>query len=237
LREAIFRAIHYNSSRKLRQFSPWLERPPIAGQLARTAGGQSRAAAPRFGTFRPHHSIQSGVASASVALLDEKSGRASNDLVPIVEDLGMKLREATLAGALTALIIIAAGPAQAFDFSKPISCSATIYGGGSAKWTWADASNGRGNRVVKEVGPIMMNGHEVTDHAPAVWTWSDNVPNDWQLNGPVPKGSLTLVPLDQPTRRIIAFGAAKMTDDGEGVRAVVIDNGQVAGVGSCWRKT
>jgi len=104
-------------------------------------------------------------------------------------------------------------------------------------WTWADVSNGTGNRVVKEVGPVIMNGREVPDHRAAIWTWSDDIPNDWQLNGPVPKGSLTLAPVGEPTTRIIVFGAAKMTEDGDAVRAVLIRDGQLAGVGSCWPKT
>lgn len=149
----------------------------------------------------------------------------------------MRISKATFAGVLPALILITGGPARAYDFSKPLSCAATVYGKGSATWTWADASNGTGNRVVEEVGPIMINGRAVPNHAPAAWTWSDDIPNDWQLNGPVPKGSLTLVPLEDPTTRIIAFGADEMTDDGGAVRAVLIHNGQVAGVGSCWAKT
>jgi hypothetical protein len=149
----------------------------------------------------------------------------------------MGISKATFASArlLTSLIVIISGPARAYDFSKPLSC-AMVYGGG-VMWTWADVSNGTGNRVIKEVGPVMMNGREVPNHTPAIWTWSDDIPNDWQINGPVPKGSLTLVPLDEPTTRIIAFGAAKMTDDGDAVRAVLIRDRQVAGVGSCWRKT
>jgi hypothetical protein len=130
-----------------------------------------------------------------------------------------------------------AGSARAYDFSKPLTCAATVYGGGSATWTWADVSNGAGNRVVQDVGPVTMNGREIPDHTPAIWTWSDDTPNDWQLNGPVPTGSLTLAPLEDPTTRIIAFGADKITDDGDAVRAVLIRNGQLAGVGSCWRKT
>lgn len=149
----------------------------------------------------------------------------------------MGISKATFASVLTSLIVITAGPARAYDFSKPLSCAATVYGSGSAMWTWADASNGTGDRVVEEVGPIMMNGREVPNHTPAVWTWSDDIPNDWQLNGPVPKGSLTLAPVEDPRTRIIAFGAAKMTDDGDAVRAVLIRDGQLAGVGSCWRKT
>lgn len=149
----------------------------------------------------------------------------------------MGISKATFASVLTSLIVITAGPARAYDFSKPLSCAATVYGSGSAMWTWADASNGTGDRVVEEVGPIMMNGREVPNHTPAIWTWSDDIPNDWQLNGPVPKGSLTLAPLEEPTTRIIAFGADNMADDGDAVRAVLIRDGQLAGVGSCWRKT
>jgi hypothetical protein len=83
----------------------------------------------------------------------------------------------------------------------------------------------------------MKSGREVPNHTPAVWTWSDDIANDWLVNGPVPKGSLTLRPLDEATTRIIAFGAAKMTDDGDAVRALLIRDRQVAGIGSCWRKT
>jgi hypothetical protein len=148
------------------------------------------------------------------------------------------VNKATLVRAplLASLIVIMSGPARAYDFSKPLSCAATVYGGGSATWTWADVSNGAGNRVVKEAGPVMTNGREVPNHVPAVWTWSDDIPNDWLFNGPVPKGSLTLVPLGEPSTRIIAFGAAKMTNDGDAVRALLIRDRQVAGVGSCWRK-
>ena len=149
----------------------------------------------------------------------------------------MRISKATLVSVLTPLVVMTIGSARAYDFSKPLTCAATVYGSGSAMWTWADVSNGTGNRVVKEVGPVMMNGRAVPDHTPAMWTWSDNIPNDWQLNGPVPRGSLTLVPLEDPTTRIIAFGADKMTADGDAVRAVLIHDGQVAGVGSCWAKT
>ena len=97
--------------------------------------------------------------------------------------------------------------------------------------TWAGVSNGTGNQTIKEAGPVMMNGREVPNHTPAIWTWSDDI------IGPVPKGSLTLIPLDEPTTRIIAFGAAIMTDDRGAVRAVFIRDRQVAGVGSCWRKS
>jgi hypothetical protein len=148
----------------------------------------------------------------------------------------MEISKAAFASALVSLVVIAAGPARAYDFSTPISCAVTVYGGGSAKWTWADVSNGTGSRIVKEAGPVMMNGRDVANHTPAIWTWSDDIPNDWQLNRPVPKGSLTLVPLDEPTTRIIAFGAAKMAEDGDAVRAVFIRDRQLAGVGSCWRK-
>ena len=130
-----------------------------------------------------------------------------------------------------------AGPARAYDFSKALSCAVTVYRGGSATWTWVDVSKGTGNRLVKEAGPIMANGREDPNHTPAVWTWSDNTPNDWLFNGPVPKGSLSLVPLYEPTTRLIAFNAAKMTDDGNAVRALLIRDRQVAGVGSCWRKS
>jgi hypothetical protein len=147
----------------------------------------------------------------------------------------MGISKATFAGVLlTSLIVIISGPARAYDFSKPLSC-AIVYRGG-AMWTWADVSNGTGDRVIKEVGPVVINGREVPDHTPAIWTWSDDIPNDWQINGPVPKGSLTLIPLDKPTTRIIAFGAAKLTDDGDAVRAVLIRDGQAVGVGSCWRR-
>ena len=134
----------------------------------------------------------------------------------------MGISKATFASALTSLTVITTAPAGAYDFSKPLSCAVTVYGSGSAMWTWADVSNGTGNRVVKEAGPVMMNGLEVQNHTPAIWTWSDDTPNDWQINGPVPKGSLTLIPLDEPTTRIIALGAAKMTDDRDAVRAVFI---------------
>jgi hypothetical protein len=149
----------------------------------------------------------------------------------------MGISKATFASALllTSLIVIISGPARAYDFSKPLSC-AMAYGGG-VMWTWADVSNGTGNRVIKEVGPVMMNGREVPNHPPAIWTWSDDIPNDWQINGPVPKGSLTLIPLDEPTTRIIAFGAAKMTHDGDAVGALLIHDRQVVGIGSCWRRT
>lgn len=149
----------------------------------------------------------------------------------------MRISEATFAGVLAQLIVMTTGAAQAYDFSKPLSCAVTVYRGGSAMWTWVDVSNGRGNRVVKEAGPVMMNGREDPNHAAAIWTWSDDIPNDWLFNGPVPAGSLSLVPLYQPATRIIAFNAAKMTDDGDAVRALLIHDGQVAGVGSCWRKT
>ena len=149
----------------------------------------------------------------------------------------MGIGKATLAGALTSLIVVSAGPARAYDFSNPLTCAATMYGGGTAIWTWADVSNGTGNRIVKEVGPVMVNGREVPNHAAAIWTWSDDIPNDWQLNGPVPKGSLTLAPLNEPATRIIAFGANKMSQEGGAVRAVLIRRGQVAGVGSCWPRT
>jgi hypothetical protein len=149
----------------------------------------------------------------------------------------MRISKATFASVLTALILVTTGSARAYDFSKPLSCAATVYGSGSAMWTWADVSNGTGNRVVEEVGPVMMNGRAVSNHTPAIWTWSDDIPNDWQLNGPVPRGSLTLVPLEDPTTRIIAFGADKMAEGGNAVRAVLIHDGQVAGVGSCWAKT
>ncbi len=149
----------------------------------------------------------------------------------------MGISKAAFTSALASLIVMTAGAARAYDFSKPLSCAVTVYRGGSAMWTWVDVSNGRGNRVIKEAGPVMMNGHEDPYHTPAIWTWSDDIPNDWLFNGPVPKGSLSLVPLYQPATRIIAFNAAKMTDDGGAVRALLIRDGQVAGVGSCWRKT
>ncbi len=149
----------------------------------------------------------------------------------------MRISKATFASALASLIVMTAGSARAYDFSTPLSCAATVYGGGSAMWTWADVSNGTGNRVVKEVGPVMMNGREVANHTPAIWTWSYDIPNDWQLNGAVPKGSLTLTPLNEPATRIIAFGADKMAENGDAVRAVLIRNGQVAGVGTCWPRT
>jgi hypothetical protein len=149
----------------------------------------------------------------------------------------MGISKATFAGALTSLVVITAGPARAYDFSKPLSCAVTVYGSGSAMWTWTDVSNGTGNNLIKEAGPVMIHGREVPNHTPAIWTWSDDIPNDWLFNGPVPQGSLSLVPLDEATTRIIAFGAAKMTGDGDSVRALLIRNGQVAGVGSCWRRT
>lgn len=148
----------------------------------------------------------------------------------------MRISKATVVSVLASLIVLTTGSARAYDFSKPLSCAATVYGGRSVTWTWADVSNGTGNRVVKEVGPVMINGPEAANHAPAIWTWSDDIPNDWQLNGAVPKGSLTLAPLDQPTTRIIAFGAARMTADGGAVRAALIRDGRLVGVGSCWRK-
>jgi hypothetical protein len=149
----------------------------------------------------------------------------------------MRISKAAFACALllTSLIVILSDPAQAYDFSKPLSCR-MVYGGG-VMWTWADVSNGTANRVIKEVGPVMIKGREVPDHTPAIWTWSDDIPNDWQINVPVPKGSLTLIPLDETTTRIIAFGAAKMTNDGDAVRAVLIRDRQVVSVGSCWRRT
>ena len=148
----------------------------------------------------------------------------------------MGISKATFASALTSLIVITTGPARAYDFSKPLTCAVTVYRGGSAKWTWADVSNGTGNHAIKETGPVMMNGGEDPNHTPAIWKWTDDIPNDWLLNGPVPKGSLTLVPLDEPTTRILAFGAAKMTDEGNAVSALLIRDKQVAGLGSCWRK-
>jgi hypothetical protein len=153
--------------------------------------------------------------------------------------LAMGLGKATSTSVLllTSLMVITADPTRAYDFSKPLTCAVTVYSGGSAMWTWADVSNGKGNRVVKEAGPVVINGREIPDHRPATWTWSDDIPNDWQVNGPVPSGSLTLVPLDDSTTRIIAFGAAKMTDDGDAARALLIRDRQVAGIGSCWRKT
>jgi hypothetical protein len=177
-------------------------------------------------------------ASASVTVIAEDGRNHQTTLFWAVrEGLAMGISKATFASALTSLIVITTVPARAYDFSKPLSCAVTVYGSGSAMWTWTDVSNGTGNRVVKEAGPVMMNGREVPNHTPAIWTWSDDIPNDWQINGPVPKGSLTLVPLDQPTTRIIAFGAAKMTEDGDAVRALLIRDRQVAGLGSCWRKT
>ena len=149
----------------------------------------------------------------------------------------MGISKATFTGVLASLIVMTTGAARAYDFSKPLSCAVTVYRGGSAMWTWVDVSNGRGNRVVKEAGPVMINGHEDPNHTPAIWTWSVDMPNDWLFNGPVPKGSLSLAPLYEPTTRIIAFNAAKMTDDGDAVRALLIRDRQVAGVGSCWRKT
>jgi hypothetical protein len=158
-------------------------------------------------------------------------------IVDRAEGLAMGIGKATLAGALTSLIVITTGPARAYDFSKPLSCAMTEYDSGSAMWTWVDVSNGTGNRVVKEAGPILTNGRELSNHTPAIWTWSDDIPNDRLLNRPVPKGSLTLAPLDRTTTRIIAFGVAKMTNDGDAVHALLIRDNQVAGVGTCWRKT
>lgn len=148
----------------------------------------------------------------------------------------MGICKATFTSVLASLIVMTTVPARAYDFSKPLSCAVTVYRGGSAMWTWVDVSNGTGNRVVKEAGPVTMNGHEDPNHTPAIWTWSVDMPNDWLFNGPVPKGSLSLAPLYQPATRIIAFNAYKMTDDGDAVRALLIRDGQVAGVGSCWRK-
>ncbi len=151
--------------------------------------------------------------------------------------LAMGISKATFTGVLASLIVMTTGAVRAYDFSKPLSCAVTVYRGGSAMWTWVDVSNGTGNRVVKEAGPVMINGREDPNHTPAIWTWSVDMPNDWLFNGPVPKGSLSLAPLYEPTTRIIAFNAAKMTDDGDAVRALLIRDRQVAGVGSCWRKT
>jgi hypothetical protein len=62
----------------------------------------------------------------------------------------MRISKAAFACAvlLTSLIVILSDPAQAYDFSKPLSCR-MVYGGG-VMWTWADVSNGTANRVIFE---------------------------------------------------------------------------------------
>ena len=78
----------------------------------------------------------------------------------------MGISKATFTGVLASLIVMTTGPARAYDFSKPLSCAVTVYRGGSAMWTWVDVSNGTGNRVVKEAGPVTINGREDPNHTP-----------------------------------------------------------------------